>query len=150
MDKITCSKWERVDIDENDVGVDIETLKKYNLVYSDGSPMQPAFIDSAVVWATAATPEDPVYAIFNGGTNRLVILKYEKGDWSEVNFEDISCGDLYNLMWKWATFHSHGKKMNFYMREIDITGDMMHDYIMAKDVTKEYQSRCNDGYIKTE
>ena len=77
-----------------------EVLKKHGLFYhSYQEPMKPVFFDHSEVWATAITSDKPVYAVFNAGTNKLVILeKAPDSSWKEVKLEEVK--NLYGLMWK--------------------------------------------------
>lgn len=70
------------------------TQEKFDLGWSDH------FIATPHVWMTDTTVY-PWYAFCNGGTNRLVILKYEE-EWEEIKLEDIPSGHLHPLLWKWT------------------------------------------------
>ncbi len=70
-------------------------LKRFNL------PQLSTFRGNPHVWATDDT-EYPWYEFFYGGTNRLVVLKYEDDKWEEIRIEDIPYGHLYVLLWKWT------------------------------------------------
>lgn len=77
---------------------DIETLRRYKLLWNDGRPMKPVHCGISTVWATAIRDDEPVYAIFEAGTNRLVILERLGSEWREVQLNEVE--NLYGLLWQ--------------------------------------------------
>lgn len=75
-----------------------ETLKKYQLIYADGSLMKPVYCGISTVWETSITGDEPIYAIFAAGTNRLVILEKRSRSWKEIKLEEVE--NLYGLFWR--------------------------------------------------
>lgn len=82
-----------------------ETLEKYGLIYYGGKPMEPKFVGTSQVWAWQSATEDqleevyPTYAIYNAGTNTVIVLaKYKGKDWEKIHFDNIE--GLYSIVWK--------------------------------------------------
>ena len=60
-----------------------EEAKKFHLVYFDGKIMKPSFQSTGIVWGGAMTESDTYYRFYDGGTNRLVILKFISPSFNE-------------------------------------------------------------------
>jgi hypothetical protein len=77
-----------------------EEINKFGLRCSyTKSEMKPAIETSTVIWTAAATEKDPVYRLYNNGTNNLLILEY---NWNEDSWNKIECteiNNLYGLLW---------------------------------------------------
>lgn len=89
-------------------------MDEHNLRWHDGKFKQPAFAATPKVWATDER-NHYAYTFFNGGTNRLVILRIlghlmpdkswewsMSGGWSKCEIDEIDSGDLHGLIWKWT------------------------------------------------
>lgn len=89
---------------------DYITLKKFKLIYFDGEPMIPTYCGISIVFAKQISKDEPVYAIFAAGTNRLVILeKTPCNDWKQINLNEIKdlnglicrmCGNINQIKYK--------------------------------------------------
>ena len=87
---------------------DYATLQKFRLVYVGGDPMIPVYCGISTVWAAQVEENEPVYAIFDAGTNRLVILEKAQGNnWKEVTLNEVK--NLYGLIWRMSCNISHVK-----------------------------------------
>jgi hypothetical protein len=77
---------------------DIEA-DKYYLRYSDGGIINYSIETTLTIWAAAATEIDPVYRLYNRGTNNLLILRYDWGidEWQEIKYNEIK--NIYGLLW---------------------------------------------------
>jgi hypothetical protein len=76
-----------------------EESKEFNLLWSDETPMEPKWLSTSNVWATADNGQLPVYAFYCTGTNSLRIFKYtwETDSWEMCRFDKL---DLYSIIWK--------------------------------------------------
>jgi hypothetical protein len=77
---------------------DISVLRKYKLVYYNGDGMVPAYIGPSETFISTMEIHRPTYAVYQGGTNRLVILeKKHDGEWNKVELSEVQ--NLYGLIW---------------------------------------------------
>lgn len=72
---------------------DESTLEKFDL-----KGCKPVICGICTVWATAVRNDEPVYAVFNRGTNYLVVLEKRAGDWRKVELQEVE--NLYGLVWR--------------------------------------------------
>jgi hypothetical protein len=54
-----------------------EEIDKFKLTYYGGKRMQLAIETSITVWSGNVTERDPVYRLYNRGTNDLLVLEYD-------------------------------------------------------------------------
>lgn len=78
-----------------------EILEENHLIYSGGREIEPAYIGTSIVWYYDGAENAPIYYLFNGGTNRLVVLRLFNNEWSVIDPEDIT--NLYGFIWKMIT-----------------------------------------------
>lgn len=76
-----------------------EEIDEHHLRYHNGTEMMPAIETSTHIWAAASTTTNTIYRLYNGGTNRLVILRYswEKDKWERIEVEEIK--NIHGLLW---------------------------------------------------
>ena len=58
----------------------------------------PAFCGTNNVWAAANSEDLSVYALYHGGTNRLVVLEKRENIWKRIDLQDIE--NIYPIIWK--------------------------------------------------
>ena len=77
-----------------------EELDKFDLYYHDGSIIQAKYTGCSTVFWHPDINNDTIYKLYDHGTNRLIVLRYdkEKDSWEEIGLEDID--NLYGLFWK--------------------------------------------------
>jgi len=76
-----------------------EEIDKYDLRYSDGPIKKPAIEASTVIWASQMTETDPIYRLYDGGTNILIVLVYnwDTDTWDKIEYDEIN--NLPGLLW---------------------------------------------------
>jgi|SRR5580658_407497 hypothetical protein len=77
---------------------DQATCELFKLLKNDGTAMKPVFVGPSEVWMSAFREDEPIYAVFNGGTNRVVVLEKSAGSWREVSLQQVK--NLYGLIWR--------------------------------------------------
>ena len=80
------------------IQVKTSTKEKFNLPHYK----KPSIFTYSTVWATAVKENEPFYALYDGGTNRLVVLRYID-KWEEIKLEEVE--NLYGLIWKMVAAH---------------------------------------------
>jgi hypothetical protein len=80
-------------------GLTKEEIDKFHLRYSCGTEIKPAIEVSTVIWSAAMTEKDPIYRLYNKGTNNLLILRYnwDNDCWDRIEYTEID--NLYGLLW---------------------------------------------------
>ena len=73
--------------------------------------MKPVHCGISTVWAAAIRDDEPVYAIFAAGTNRLVILKKQADQWKEIQLHEVE--NLYGLLWQMCVAWPPNDKLTY-------------------------------------
>jgi hypothetical protein len=79
--------------------VNEKEIEKFDLRYYGGTLKQPSIETSTIVWSAAMTKTDPIYRLYNAGTNYLLILRYNwnSDEWKKIELNEVN--NVYGLLW---------------------------------------------------